>query len=52
MHPLFHIVLWWGGLASSGFAVIPKFAAIFADHMVVQRGVPIPVWGWADPHAK
>jgi len=23
--------------------------AVFSDHMVLQRDVPIPVWGWADP---
>jgi len=23
--------------------------AMFSDHMVVQRGVAPPVWGWADP---
>jgi sialate O-acetylesterase len=28
---------------------LPK---IFGDHMVVQRGVPIPVWGWAAPGEK
>lgn len=22
---------------------------VFSDHMVLQRDVPIPVWGWADP---
>ena len=22
--------------------------SVFADHMVLQRGVPVPVWGWAD----
>ncbi|MCS6866491.1 MAG: sialate O-acetylesterase [Gemmataceae bacterium] len=27
-----------------------KLAAIFADHMVLQRDKPVPVWGWADPH--
>jgi hypothetical protein len=26
-----------------------KLPAIFSDHMVVQRGRNIPVWGWADP---
>ncbi len=25
-----------------------KLAKIFSDHVVLQRGVPIPVWGWAD----
>ena len=22
---------------------------IFSDHMVMQRGMPVPVWGWVDP---
>lgn len=26
------------------------FAGIFTDHAVLQRGVPAPVWGWADPN--
>ena len=26
-----------------------KLPKIFADHMVLQRGQEIPVWGWADP---
>ena len=26
-----------------------KLAALFSDHMVVQRDKPVPVWGWADP---
>jgi len=25
---------------------LPK---LFGDHMVLQEGMPIPVWGWADP---
>jgi sialate O-acetylesterase len=25
---------------------------IFSDHMVLQREMPIPVWGWADPGEK
>jgi len=25
-----------------------KIAEIFADHMVMQQGIPIPVWGWAE----
>jgi len=33
-------------LAPSGaLAVTP--AEVFADHMVLQRGRPVPVWGWA-----
>lgn len=27
----------------------PSLPALFSDHMVMQRGVPVPVWGWADP---
>ena len=26
-----------------------KLPAIFSDHMVLQAGVTVPVWGWADP---
>lgn len=26
-----------------------RLAKIFSDHMVLQRGTNIPVWGWADP---
>jgi sialate O-acetylesterase len=26
-----------------------KPAAIFSDHMVIQQGVKVPVWGWAEP---
>jgi sialate O-acetylesterase len=26
-----------------------KLPAIFSDHMVLQRDLPVPVWGWAEP---
>jgi hypothetical protein len=26
-----------------------KMAGVFSDNMVLQRGKPIPVWGWGDP---
>ena len=26
-----------------------KLPAVFSDNMVLQRGMAIPVWGWADP---
>jgi len=29
-----------------------KLPAIISDEMVLQRGVDIPVWGWADPGEK
>ena len=28
-----------------------RLAHLFADGLVVQRGVPVRVWGWAAPHA-
>lgn len=28
---------------------LPK---VFSDHMVLQRDIPVPVWGWADPGEK
>jgi sialate O-acetylesterase len=28
-----------------------RLAKIFSDGLVVQRGAPIPVWGWAPPRA-
>lgn len=35
------------GLVSSHAALRP--AHIFQDHMVLQQGKQVPVWGWADP---
>ncbi|MEI6168590.1 MAG: sialate O-acetylesterase [bacterium] len=26
-----------------------QLAGIFGDHMVLQRGIPLPVWGWGEP---
>ncbi len=26
-----------------------ELPAVFSDHMVLQRGKPVPVWGWAEP---
>ena len=28
-----------------------KLASVFSDHMVLQRGQEVPVWGWADASA-
>ncbi|MEY4918638.1 MAG: hypothetical protein RL616_2551, partial [Verrucomicrobiota bacterium] len=38
-------------LAGSARADI-KLPGIFSDHMVLQRNVSVPVWGWADPGEK
>ena len=29
-----------------------KLAALFSDHMILQRDKPVPVWGWSDPEEK
>jgi sialate O-acetylesterase len=29
----------------------PFLHPLFADHMVLQRGMPDPIWGWTDPGA-
>jgi sialate O-acetylesterase len=29
-----------------------RLPAMFADHMVLQRDLPVPVWGWSDADAK
>ena len=29
-----------------------RLPAVFKDHMVLQRELPIPVWGWAEPGEK
>lgn len=36
----------WGALMASAGVKLPL---VFSDHMVLQREVPVPVWGWADP---
>ncbi len=34
------------------YAAELKLAALFSDNMVLQRDVPVPVWGWADKGQK
>ena len=35
-------------LAATGFAEV-KLPKVLSDHVVLQRGAPIHIWGWADP---
>jgi len=35
-----------GGTVSPGKATL-RLPGVFGDKMVLQRGIPIPVWGWA-----
>ena len=42
-----HVILtaWWLGVSTAGADV--KLPAIFSDNMVLQRDMPVPVWGCA-----
>ena len=42
------VTLCVGGTASAGL----RMPGVFGDHMVLQRDMPVPVWGWADPGAE
>ena len=39
------------GLGSAASAAV-RMPAIFSDDMVLQSGMPVPVWGWADNGEK
>jgi sialate O-acetylesterase len=44
----------WGALAvvtaaTGEVRAAPRLAALFGDHMVLQQGRPLPVWGTAEP---
>jgi len=41
----FAIALWL--ISNAAFAIV-KLPAIFGDNMVLQRGIAVPVYGWAD----
>jgi len=45
------LVLFAGLLLMQAIVALPavELAGIFTDHVVLQRGVPVPVWGRADP---
>jgi len=43
------IALLCAGNPISANVSLPK---IFGDNMVLQRNVPVPVWGWADANEK
>jgi sialate O-acetylesterase len=37
------------GCAKTAQVRLPE---VLADHMVVQRGIEVPIWGWTDPGAR
>ena len=44
-------VLLLGLALAAPLAAEVRLASPFTDHMVLQRELPVPVWGWADPGA-
>jgi sialate O-acetylesterase len=54
MRICFKIVLCLTGLLALASAVQAevKLPTAFSEHMVMQRDVPVPVWGWADAGEK
>jgi sialate O-acetylesterase len=37
------------GAFALGAAADVRLPAVFTDHAVLQQGIPVPVWGWAEP---
>jgi len=42
----------WLAIAGAAGAAKLELASPFSDHMVLQREMAVPVWGWADPGEK
>ncbi len=45
-------ILFLSALLTSSLYADVKLPSIFSDHMVIQRDVEAPVWGWADAGEK
>lgn len=39
-------------LSVAGLGAKVRVAAVFADNMVLQRDLPVNIWGWADPNER
>ncbi|PQJ29197.1 sialate O-acetylesterase [Rubritalea profundi] len=37
------------GILTTSVTAEIKLGSLFQDHMVLQRNMPVPVWGWAEP---
>ena len=48
----------WAARLGASLALLPGIAAgldlceLFSDNAVLQRGMPVPVWGWDEPGSK
>jgi len=50
---MFWIVMGWMMMGSAGWAQDnPSVSGLFSDHAVLQRDMPVPVWGTAKPGTK
>ncbi len=45
------LAVWFALAGAPGYADV-RLARIFGDHMVLQRGKPVPIWGTAEPGEK
>lgn len=45
-------VIWVAVTLSVASYAKPSLSPIFGDHMVLQQGRPVTLWGWADPGEK
>jgi sialate O-acetylesterase len=48
--PSFFLLTWL--VMATRLQAALSLAGIFTDQAVLQREVPVPVWGWADPGAE
>ena len=48
-HQLLTAMVLTGMLSTWGAASELKLTKIFSDNMILQRDMPVPIWGWADP---
>ena len=46
-HALFAAAL--AGFLVGRAAADVRLSGVFADHVVLQRNQPVPIWGWAEP---
>ncbi len=46
------VILLLVGLAALPARADVRLPGFFTDHMVLQRDMPVPIWGWADPGEK
>lgn len=49
---LFLLLIGVSSAPAQSSAELPFLHPLFSDHMVLQRGTKVPVWGWAAPGTK